>query len=912
LWARFKALDVNPADLENDIEELAQHLESAEAEFLARGISTAATRSHLIDQVNDEMLIAMIARRAPAPRQPALGVDMSDPPNRLRHPGIADRFSQVSRDVRFGLRTLLRERAFTVFVIVTLALGIGANAAMFGVLDRLLLRGPLHVTEARQLRRVVSTTHPADQPAQRTGYLTYAQYQAFRADTHTFAGVAAYNLLTGNMYGVRGAARPIHRGSATGNFFALLGVRPALGRFFTEREDDPDDPQRVVVLGYGFWQSEFGGDSGILGRVVALDYATYTVIGVAPKGFTGIDLARVDAWVPESGVPHSTNWRTIWYWPWLQVVVRIRPGISTTQANEALTRLHRHGYTGRSDVARNATLTAEPVHYTYAGVEGTEARVSRWLLGVSAAVLLIACANVVNLLLARTVRRRRELAVRLALGASRVRIVRLLVIEALLLVTVGATAGVGVAYALGQAARALIPDIDWPISPVDARVLWVTAGVALLAAVLVSVVPARQGSAANPGDVLKSGSREGGGRSSWFRSALMVTQAAMSVVLLVGAGLFAKSFHRTKTLDLGIDTDRLITFRLDHMASAFTPNDTAAMRREVARRRAFYPMVAERLRAWPDIEAVALSASVPFVRVDEYPIRLPGRDTIPPLRGGGPFVAAVSAHYFSTVRTPILHGRDLSVNDRAGNAPVAIINESGARALWPSQNALGNCVIVSDADSCATVVGIAADTRRSSLRDEPAIQVYVPRDQQPIGDEPRVVVRARGSVGGMVSRVREELLRLDPRILYVYVDLPQDEVSTQARPWRLGAAIFTLFGALALSVAAVGLYSVMSYLVTQRTHEIGVRMALGAQPRAIVWMALSNGLTLAGVGMIVGLPLALAGSRGLGPLLFDTPPADPMVYATVICAMTLVAVAAGLFPALRARRVDPMEALRFE
>jgi predicted permease len=504
------------------------------------------------------------------------------------------------------------------------------------------------------------------------------------------------------------------------------------------------------------------------------------------------------------------------------------------------------------------------------------------------------------------------MAVRLALGAGRSRIVRLLVLEALLLALAGGVAAIAVAFALGQMAHALIPDIDWSTSFVDARLLGVTIVFATLAGALVGIVPALHGSAANPGDALKSGTRQGGGRTKWIRGSLMITQAALSAVLLTGAGLFVKSVRQAGSLDLGIEADGLVTFHLDHVTPRFRPGDTTGIRRELARRNAFYPMVAEQLRSWPEIESLALAAEVPFVSVAEYPIRLPGRDSIPSLRGGGPFVAAVSSEYFATVRTPILRGRELAASDRAGTEPVAIVNETAARTLWPSDNALGKCVIVADANSCATIVGIAADTKRKSLQDAPAIQVYVPRDQQAIGDDPSFVVRARGDVARVVTKIRQELLRLDPTILYVYVDVPHDEVVTQSRPWRLGAMTFMLFAVLAVMVAAVGLYSVVSYAIAQRTQEIGVRIALGAQPGAITRMALSNALLLVGVGVGIGLLLTLIGGRSLAPLLFDTSPTDFVVFAAVIAIMALVTLAAAAMPARRARRINPIEALRLD
>ena len=309
---------------------------------------------------------------------------------------------------------------------------------------------------------------------------------------------------------------------------------------------------------------------------------------------------------------------------------------------------------------------------------------------------------------------------------------------------------------------------------------------------------------------------------------------------------------------------------------------------------------------------VALAAEIPFVSTAEYSIRLPGRDSIPALRGGGPFVSAVSHEYFDVVRTPVVQGRAFASSDRAGNEPVAIVNETAARTLWGSESALGQCVFVSESESCATIVGIASDTKRMSLQDEPAIQVYVPRDQQAIGDDPRFVIRARGDVTRVTAKVRQELLRLDPTILYIYVDQPHNELETQARPWRLGAIVFMLFGALALIVAAVGLYSVVSYAVAQRTQEIGVRMALGAQPGAITWMALSDAFVLAGTGVIIGLVSTLIAGRYVAPLLFETSPTDPYVMIVVTVVMMLVTLAAAAAPALRARRINPIEALRLD
>jgi predicted permease len=371
-----------------------------------------------------------------------------------------------------------------------------------------------------------------------------------------------------------------------------------------------------------------------------------------------------------------------------------------------------------------------------------------------------------------------------------------------------------------------------------------------------------------------------------------------------------QSLRHVRTADLGIETDRLLSFRPERMGVAWEPADSIAQRREVTRRAEFLPMIVERLRSWPQIERVSIAAGIPFDISYSYPIRLPGGDSIPRLPGGGPFVSSVSVDYFATVGTPIVRGRAFIAQDRAGSTPVAVVNETMARTLWPGESPLGKCVIVADASGCAEIVGVAANTKRYSLRDADAMQIYVPREQQPTGGHPRLLVRPRGDASTVLSAVRTELLRSDPTIWYVRTEILDDEVEAQVQPWRLGATIFTLFGALALLVAAVGLYSVISYLVTQRTREIGLRIALGARTSDITRLVLSSGLLLAGIGVAIGLVAGLAAAQALAPVLFDTSPGDPLVFTVVPAALMAVAIPAALVPALRARRIDPMVAIR--
>jgi predicted permease len=819
-------------------------------------------------------------------------------------------------DVRLGVRGFRRERGFTASVIGTLALGIGVNAAMFGIVDRLLLRGPAHVHDAERVRRLQATVQPPGRNIQRSGWFGYVTYDALRREGRSVEAVAAYSVAEdGTVLGRGPDARRINRGEATAGLFPLMGVAPALGRFFTEREDDTARPEPVVVIGFGLWQRDFGGRPDVIGRPITLDNTAYTIVGVAPRGFTGPDLMRVDVWIPESLVGRrvvSPNWTTSWNGWWLSIVVRLKPGVSAEQADAELTAIHRRVYTGSDTTQAAATLAVRPLPFARDGTESMESRVSTWLLAVAGIVLLVSCANVVNLTLAHGIRRRREMAVRVALGARRGRLVRLVVAESMALAIAGGAASLGVAYALGTLMRAwLIPNVDWPSGPVDERVLAMSAAVSLTAGLIVGLLPAWRGSAPDLSGALKTGAREGGGRSSRARQALTLVQAALSALLLVGAGLFVVSLARVRSIDLGLQPDRVLTFTVLRSGTAAIP-DAAERQRERDRRAAFYPMLVERLRQRPDIEAASLAIGLPFAGGFGDDIRVPGRDTVPQLKGGGPFLHAVSADYFKTVGTRIIRGRAFTADDRAGSAPVVIVNDTMARTLWPDQDAIGKCFSIGQSPACAEIVGIAADTRQFKLREEESMSFYLPFGQEQGISGTQLLVRPRGDAHGVLAAVRQEIVALDPTIVFVNAVVLQDRVEPHVRPWQLGATMFSLMGVLALVVAAVGLYSVMSYVVTHRTHEIGVRMALGARPADVVRLVARGGLALAAGGIVLGFGLALMAARLIEPLLFETSPRNPAVFAVVAVTLVAMAALATVVPAARARRVNPVDAMRTE
>lgn len=819
-------------------------------------------------------------------------------------------------DARLALRGFVREPGWTAAVVLTLALGIGLNAAMFGVADRLLLSGPEHVRDPEGIGRVQLTLQPPGLGVHQTGVFGYVVYDTLRRSGHSFESIAAYTSYEdGDILGRGADARRINRGEATASLFPLLGVTPAAGRFFTDREDDTVAPERVVVISYDVWQQDFAGRPDVAGQAIVLTNSTYTIVGVTPRGFTGPDLARVDVWYPESLLGRDRikpNWTQSWNANWLSVIMRLKRGVSAEDAGREVTALVKQAVPPSNTIMSSAVGAVRPLSTSRDGTPSMESRVSVWLFAVAGIVLVVACANVVNLVLARGVRREREIAVRLALGAGRARLVRLLTVESMVLALLGGATGLGVAYLVGVLMRTrFIPSVAWTNGPVNLRVVLVAAVVSLIAGLVVGLIPAWRASRPDVSSSLKTGIREGGNRQGRTRAALTVVQAALSALLLVGSGLFVASLQHVRGIDLGIQPDRVIVFGVTRVPIAPTA-DAAVRQAEVDRRNAFYPLELERLRQQPEVEAASLTVGLPFWSAFGEDIKVPGLDRIPQLKGGGPFLSAVTADYFKTIGTRILRGRAFTTMDRKDSAPVAIVSELMARTIWPGQDAIGKCFYVNGSTACAEVIGIAAETRRFKLRENEAMAFYIPFGQEGGIGGTSLLVRPRGNATDAIASIRRELLAVDPSITFVSTRVLQDLIEPQIRPWSLGASMFSLMGLLALVVAAVGLYSVMAYAVSQRTHEIGIRMALGARPSEIAALVARGGLALAIAGMTLGFGLALASGRFIEPLLFDTSSRDPRVYAIVALTLVGMAAMATVVPAARARRINPIEAMREE
>jgi predicted permease len=897
-WFR-RRLPLRPElDAELD-EEIRLHLELRVEQLLRRGLSPQAARLEARRQFASSAAAWRSWQRAA----------------RRRGPGMSAWTDELRQDTGYVVRTVLREPAFSLVIILTLALGIGANAAMFGLIDKLLLRGPAHVERPGELVRFYWTVRRPDNSEFTSAGAGYVSYAMFRDGAHSFAGVAA-SQASQQTLGQGADAELVRVGAATADFFPLLGVQAARGRFFNAQEDRPPLGENVAVLGQGLWRRRFGGDPGVIGREIMLAGALYTVIGIAPVGFTGADLTRTDVWIPMSVVSRNVtaNWPTAWNAQWLRVVARLKPGVSAAQASAEVTELHRRGYTLQKDPRLGqATVRAAPLRYNARGREPLEVSISRWLMGVTVIVLLVACANVTSLLLARSTRRRHEIAIRLALGTGRARLLRLLLLHGLVLSLAGGLLAVFVAHTGGRLlGSVLLPDIDWGASPISARGLVLTALVALAAGVLVSLGPALRAVRAEPAATLRTGQRDGGGRNQRFRAGLTIGQAALSVVLLVGAGLFVRSLGNVRGLHLGIEPERVLVGSASWPAPTTVTPETRAQQKQ--RTNAFYERALERVRGLPGVEAAALAVGTPFNTSFTIDLRVPGWDSIPEMKGGGPYVNAVTAGYFETVGTGLLAGRTFTPADRAGSEPVAIVSQTMARTLWPGESALGKCLFVNDDGTapvpCSRVVGMVEDARRFGLREEPSMQYYIPLGQEAGFGGTNLLVRPRSTAIPMIPDLRRALADLDAGVQYIGIATLQESLDPQIRPWRLGAALFSMFGLLALLVAGIGLYSVVAYSVASRTHELGVRMALGARRPDVLLMVLWQGAGLAFAGVLLGLLLAFGSSRLLESILFEASPRDPAVFTGVAAITLLVAVLASLVPAGRAVRVDPLMAFR--
>jgi predicted permease len=882
-------------------EEITFHIEQRVAHLVARGLSEEEARAEA------ERLFGPLGRARMTLEYTAS--------QRERSMSIREWFVELKQDLQYSARSLARDPWVSVVIVLTLSLGIGANATMFGIVDQLLLRGPAHVVAPEMVRRLYVTQNEWDGVGTSSAF-GYAAYTQLRDHATSLIGVAAYRQEKDRI----GSGRDSHEepvGYATPDFFPLLGVKPALGRFYSKDEDVPHKTKRVVVLDYDYWQHEYNGARDVLGRTIEIDGHQYSIVGVAPKRFTGPDLKPLSMWVPlTNGYEPHPLWETTFYARWLSIVARLKPDVTPEAANAQLTALYRDG--ALHEIAQEpkveatkATVSLRPLHFSSNGEESPQVSVARWLTGVSVVVLLIACANITNLLLARAVRRRREISVRLAMGISRMRLARLLFSETLLLAAGGVVGAVAVACWGGLLVRkALMPDIAWG-STVDVRLLLFAIGLALLTALVTGVASVFFSRTQNLVASLRGTTQQGGGsHHGAVRDSLMLLQASLSLVLLIGAGLFVRSLYRATHVNLGIDAAHLISVN----PQLEPTNDSTVEQRaaSAARTRLLFDKAAARLRAGGDAAGVALAMGSPFTGSLRVPLSVPGRDSLPRLADGGPYITVVSPVYFETVGTRIVRGRGILPTDVAGSERVVVVSQTMAARIWPGEDALNKCVLIMERPGgpCTRVVGIAENAHRNGIKPEELMQYYVPMGQEKGVGGTMLIVRARGDAAAYEAALQRHLFEILPEARYFSTTLMQNRLDPELRPWRLGATMFLVFGALALLIAGVGLFSVIAYSVAQRRNEIGIRMALGAQRSGIVSLVLMHVMKLAAAGALVGILIALLAGRYLQPLLFDTSPRDVLTFVVVPSALMVTALMAGILPAARAGGVDPTIALR--
>jgi len=805
------------------------------------------------------------------------------------------------KDIRYGVRGLLKRPGFTVIALITLALGIGANTAIFSVVNAVLLR-PLQFRDPEQLVVVWEEASFAGFP---TNTPAPANYVDWKNQNQSFADMAAASTESFNLTG-DGEPERIAANSVNANFFPLFGVQPLLGRGFVPEEDRPGG-NKVAVLSYSLWQSRYGGDRNVINREILLNGEKHTVVGVMPAGFHFLE-NDVRLWVPMALDQEELANRGGHY---LQVVARLKPGVVLSQAQADMSAIMRRIAKDHPEETFDGKLGAVvmPLRDQLVGT----ARGSLTVLLVAVAfVLLIACANVAGLLLARAVARRREIALRMALGADRLRVVRQLLTESLLLAIVAGVLGSGLAYVSFTFLQGLIPEqmtLSANLS-LDVRILVFTLAISIVTGVIFGLVPALQAAKFDLNDALKQSSTRATA-SGRLRSILIVFEVAASIVLLVSAGLLIQTLFQLFRQYSVLEPDKILTMR------TILPREKY---KELQVRDNFYQQVLQRVAHLPGVASAGYSTSVPISwkggSSGFYPEGI--KNPIPGMSYDA-LHRQVSADYLKTMNIPLRQGRYFDSHDNAQSMPVAIINETMARQYWPGENALGRRFKLGDPEDTEVpwtqIVGIVADIREMGLDEPVKAEMYLPYQQitHNLWFIPRdLAIRTTGDTSNLVGAVRQIIREVDPDQPISNVATLGEVLGTEAAQRRMGMIMLVGFALLALLLASLGIYGVLAYFVTQHTNEIGVRQALGATPRDILFLVLKKGMGLTLIGVAIGLASAFALTRLMSSLLFGVKASDPLTFVAVPLLLALVALLACYIPARRATKVDPLVALRYE
>jgi predicted permease len=850
--------------------------------------------------------------------------------------------TNFAQDLRYGARKLRTAPGFTVVAVLTLAIGIGANTVMFGIVDALLFRPPAEVADASRLVGVQLELQTPNAPPQMLGVLSYPDFVNVRDRAQGIAHAAAFartTIETGR--GDEARSEPVTL--ASGDYFTTLGTRPVAGRLMSTSDDREGAAIPVAVLSWSYFQRAYSGDaSRAIGQSILLNGHTFTIIGVTAKRFVGIDGAAPSLWVPlgtATDLGYDARMVRSRFASWLTVVGRLAPNATREQARSSIqaallaardegaepppmglgpgggmpggeVRVQiggpgggRGGQAGPAP-ARRVSLTSVAGAGNSARQSGPGGRrgtpVSLWFLAVTGTVLLIACANVANLLLVRAANRSHEIAVRLSIGATRSRLAQQLLTESVLLAALGGAAAVAVA--IGGAA--LLPSM-LPLPPlpevVDRRALLFTAAVAALTTLVFGLAPAWRATRQQLNVVLGAAGRSRAGRSLG-RDALVVVQLGASLALLVAAGLFVRSLRNVKAVETGFAADRLLLASADVRGGRFTREQAVE----------YWTRALARVATLPGVRAASLGAAMPFQMNITFGVDIPSA----PSPDGKPRPTSadfVGPEFFATTGIPVVRGRAFAADDRETGAPVAIVNQTFARRYLRSVDPLSACVETDDG-GCAQIVGVVGDAHYGDVTHEPDPFMYRPITQRSAHMPPLTMmyVRTTDDPEALAGVLRRELQSLDARVSFATVRPMTLLIEPQLAPWRIGTFIFTLFGIIGALLAAVGLYGVVSFVVAQRTREFGVRIALGAQSGDVLQLVLRQGARLVAAGLVAGAIVAALSTRLFVSLMFGVSALDPLVYVGMAGLLALIALAAASVPALRATKVDPIEALRSE
>jgi predicted permease len=813
----------------------------------------------------------------------------------------------LTQDLRYGVRMMFKSPGFTAVAVLSLALGIGANAAIFSLVNTILLR-PLPVAKPEQL---ISIYPARKENSSEVGIWSYPNYKDFRDKNEVLRGMAVYRFAAISL-SHEGTNERVWGYLVSGNYFDLLGVSAVQGRTFSVDEDRTQNSNPVVVISYNCWQNRFGSDPEVVGRSVLINGHSFTIIGVAPKEFLGTELIfSAEFWVPSMMQPwiepvtNGLENRGDGQW---FAIGRLKPGVAAAEAEANLKTVAAQLGQEYPKTNEGVTINISPPGLIFPGFRRPVLAFTGVLLLTVGLVLLIACTNLANLLLARATQRRKEIAVRLSLGASRLRLIRQMLTESVLLSITGGIVGILLGLWLIDLVKTqgLALPIDFSLLidlRMDWRVLFFAFSLAFITGIAFGLIPALQATKLNLVTAIKDEPILMGYRRSFLRNGLVVVQITLSFVLLITAGLIVRSLQRVQMAGPGFNIEKALALSTDVALQGY----------DEAKGEEFYRKILENTKALPGVRSVGLASTMPLsLDISSTGVAIEGQPQVQGARIPEALYNSISSNYFATMGISFVAGRDFTEQDRKGSTKVVIVNETFARRFWPGQDAVGKRFYAGGSDgSLCEVIGIVKDGKYFSIGEDPTSFIYF-SIYQSYASPVTLVVRTDGDMGAAVAAIRNEVRLLDPNLPIYGVHTLSEHMRLSLFPIRTGATVIGGFGLLALILAALGIYGVMAYSVSRRTREIGIRMALGAQAGDMLKLVMRQGMVLALIGIAFGLAAAFAVTRVMTSILYQVSATDPVTFVIIPFLLTGVVLAACYIPARRATKVNPVIALRYE